>query len=135
MHTIGSHEVGTIQPYSIQPHPTYLSTSKICRVELCTELFYAIIPTLFLCFLLICYPYIFNAFYSGSCSRCMLELKFACYKGVLWTKSGAETVPWLESSQHAQSTTKGPLLPQIHSLVCLYNRLNMPELTLVSRSP
>jgi len=29
-----------------------------------TELFYAIIPTLFLCFLLICYPYIFNVFYS-----------------------------------------------------------------------
>jgi len=27
-------------------------------VELCTELLYAIIPTLFLCFLLICYPYI-----------------------------------------------------------------------------
>ena len=44
-----------------------------------------------------------------------------CYKGMLWTKSGAEVVPWLESSQHAQSTTKGPLLPQIHSLVCLYN--------------
>ena len=42
---------------SIQPHPTYLPISKICRVELCTELFYAIIPT-FLCFLLICYPYI-----------------------------------------------------------------------------
>jgi len=31
---------------------------KICRVGLYTELFYAIIPTLFLCFLLICYPYI-----------------------------------------------------------------------------
>jgi len=31
---------------------------KICRVELCTELFYAIIPTLFPCFLLTCYPYI-----------------------------------------------------------------------------
>ena len=30
---------------------------KICRVGLYTELFYAIIPTLFLCFLLICYPY------------------------------------------------------------------------------
>jgi len=30
----------------MQPHPTYLPTSKICRVELCTELFYAIIPTL-----------------------------------------------------------------------------------------
>jgi len=46
-------------------HPTYLSTSKVCRVELCTELFYAFIPTLFLCFLLICYPNIllhFNVF-------------------------------------------------------------------------
>ena len=40
------------------PNPTYLSTLKIYRVELCTELFYVIIPTLFLCFLLICYPYI-----------------------------------------------------------------------------
>jgi len=48
----------SIKQFSIQPHPTYLSTSKICRVELCTELFYAIIPTLSLCFLLICYPYI-----------------------------------------------------------------------------
>jgi len=44
--------------FSIQLHPTYLPTSKICRVELCTELFYAIIPALFLCFLLICFPYI-----------------------------------------------------------------------------
>ena len=37
-----------------------MSDGKICRVELCTELFNAIIPTLFLCFLLIfaCYPYI-----------------------------------------------------------------------------
>ena len=26
------------------------TTLKICRVELCTELFYAIIPTSFLCF-------------------------------------------------------------------------------------
>jgi len=26
-------------PSSTQPHPTYLSTLKICRVELCTELF------------------------------------------------------------------------------------------------
>ena len=34
------------------------STSNTCRVGLCTELFYAMIPTLFLCFLLICYPYI-----------------------------------------------------------------------------
>jgi len=50
--------VGKTLVISIQPHPTYPPTSKICRVELCTELFYAIIPTLFLCFLLICYPYI-----------------------------------------------------------------------------
>jgi len=40
------------------PWPGKSSTLKICRVELCTELFNAIIPTLFLCFLLICYPYI-----------------------------------------------------------------------------
>jgi len=31
-------------------------------VGLYTELFYAIIPTLFLCILLICYPYIFVTF-------------------------------------------------------------------------
>ena len=36
---------------------------KICRVELCTELFYAIVPTLCLCFLLICYPYILSHFW------------------------------------------------------------------------
>jgi len=38
----------------------YQKTLKqiIYKVELCTELFYAIIPTLFPCFLLICYPYI-----------------------------------------------------------------------------
>jgi len=60
-------------------------------VELCTEPFYAIIPTLFLCFLLICYPYIllhFWCLHSCSChffsSRCMLELKFAiCYRAAL----------------------------------------------------
>jgi len=46
-----------ILPDIKQPHPTHLSKLKICRVEFCTELFYAIIPTLFL-FLLICYPYI-----------------------------------------------------------------------------
>jgi len=53
-------------------------------VEVCTELFYAVIPTLFLCFWLICYPYILlhylflfmSLFFS---SRCMLELKFAIY--------------------------------------------------------
>ena len=49
----------SIKQFSAQPHPTYLSTLKICTwVELCTELFHAIIPTLFLWFLLICHPYI-----------------------------------------------------------------------------
>jgi len=60
-----------MKQFSIQPHPTYLPASNICRVELCTELFYAIIPTLFLYFLLICYPYIllhfWYFFYSWSC--------------------------------------------------------------------
>jgi len=37
-----------MRQFSTQPHPTYLSTLKVCRVELCTELFHAIIPTLFL---------------------------------------------------------------------------------------
>ena len=36
----------------------YTTPPYICGVELCTELFYAIIPNLFLCFLLIWYPYI-----------------------------------------------------------------------------
>ena len=44
--------------FTTQLHPTYLWCGKICRVGLYTELFYAIIPTLFLCFLLICCPYI-----------------------------------------------------------------------------
>ena len=55
-----------------------------------TELFYAIIHTLLLCFLLICYPYIlvtliFDVFFfilvhfTLFSSRCMLELKFADY--------------------------------------------------------
>ena len=35
----------SIKQFSMQLYPTSLSTSKICRVELCTELFYAIIPT------------------------------------------------------------------------------------------
>ena len=42
----------------VQPHPPTYISFYICRLELCTELFYAIIPTLFLCFLLICYAYI-----------------------------------------------------------------------------
>ena len=41
-------------------------------MELCTALFYAIIPTLFPCLLLICYPYIllhFNVLVSFSHSK------------------------------------------------------------------
>jgi len=33
--------------YNLTPH--ILNSGKICRVELCTELFYAIIPTLLFC--------------------------------------------------------------------------------------
>jgi len=36
--------------FSTQLHPTYLYCGKICRVGLYTELFYAIVPTLFLSF-------------------------------------------------------------------------------------
>ena len=32
------HSYDSIKQFSIQPHPTYLSTPKISRVELCTEL-------------------------------------------------------------------------------------------------
>ena len=39
-------------------HSSSSSSSYIRMVELYTELFYAIISTLSLCFLLICYPYI-----------------------------------------------------------------------------
>ena len=42
--------------YKTKEYPAYLFALKICRVWLYTELFYAIIPTLFLCFLPICYP-------------------------------------------------------------------------------
>ena len=34
------------------------NVERICKVGLHTELFYAIIPTLFPCFLLIYYPYV-----------------------------------------------------------------------------
>jgi len=48
----------SIQPYPTYLYPIYLSTLRICKVGLYTELFYAIVSTLFPCFLLICYPYI-----------------------------------------------------------------------------
>ena len=55
----------------------------VFRVELCAEMFYAIITTLIPCSLLICYPYILLHFNVSLChfssSRCMLELKFAIY--------------------------------------------------------
>jgi len=49
----------------------------MCRVR---ELFYAIVPTLFSCFVLFCYPYILLKFESCLSffvsSRCMLDPKF-----------------------------------------------------------
>ena len=52
----------SLKQFSTQLHPIYIfidaycifSLFNICRVGLYTELFYAILPTLFLCFLLIC---------------------------------------------------------------------------------
>ena len=40
----------SIKQFSNNPTLHIFNSGKICRVELCTELFYAIIPTLFLCF-------------------------------------------------------------------------------------
>jgi len=54
-------KVGTIALNSSVYNPT-LPIFNSEKVELCTELFYAIIPTLFPCFLLIYYPYIFLYF-------------------------------------------------------------------------
>jgi len=39
----------SIKQFSNTPTLHIYNSGKICRVELCTELFYAIIPTLFLC--------------------------------------------------------------------------------------
>ena len=72
----------------------------MCRVELCTELFYAITPTLFLCLFLIYYPYIslhlwcflflfMPLFFS---SRCMFEQMFAIYQSAESLSSQASSV-------------------------------------------
>jgi len=55
---------------------SYVLNSYVSRKELCTELFYAVIPNLFLYFLPFCYPYILLHFcfllilytYTGFCS-------------------------------------------------------------------
>jgi len=57
-HTVRSLQLSATVWRLLLPLDSVLFTLRICRVELCTVLFYAIIPTLFLCFLLICYPYI-----------------------------------------------------------------------------
>ena len=90
----------------MQPHPTYLSTSKICRVELRTELFMlSSLP----CFYAFCWSaiptscYIWNVFYSCSChlfsSRCILELKFAIYYWAASLPSQASYAVLAEESQ------------------------------------
>jgi len=102
---------------SIQPHPTYLSTLKICRVELCTELFYAIIPTFFYAFCWSAIPtscYTFNVFilvrHFFFSSRCMLELKFAIYYR-------AESLPhrlpmqyWLRNHRLSSNILRTPIV-------------------------
>ena len=56
-------------------------------MELCTKLFYAIIPTLFLCFLLICYPYISLQLLL---IHCQLHHKVInnCWAGRVWPQEG-----------------------------------------------
>jgi len=58
-----------------RPPETRDRLTEICRVGLYTELFYAIIPTLFLSFLLICYPYNLLHFYV---------LYSCCYEQYQW---------------------------------------------------
>jgi len=125
----------TANQFSIQPHLTYLSTSKICRVELCTELFYAIIPTLFLCYHsylvsmlfadLLAIPTscnIFNVFILVDVpffsSRCMLELKFAINYRAASLPSQAcyavlaeESQAFFKHSPHTNSISNSAFLP------------------------
>jgi len=68
--------------------PSYISL--ICRMGLCTELFYAIIPTLFLCFLLICYPYILlhlMFFFILVYKSCPIEELYSLYITMSMTSS------------------------------------------------
>ena len=48
----------SIKQFSTQLCPVHTFIVEICRVGLYAELFYAIIPTLFSCFMPMCYPYI-----------------------------------------------------------------------------
>ena len=77
---------------------------KIYRVELCTELFYAIIPTLFLCFLLICYPYIvtFLMLFFYSCKLSMTAfmpgvhaIGIVCLKHEMYFSQQLTLLPWV----------------------------------------
>ena len=84
----------SIKQFSIQPHPTYLSTSKICRVDcvlncfmlssvLCyhpylVSMLFADLLSLHLVTFLMFFVLVHVTFFS---SRSMLELKFAlCYR-------------------------------------------------------
>jgi len=81
--------------FSTQLHPTYLWCGKMCRVRLFTELLYAIIPTLFLCFLLIWYPYIFVTFlmFFFSCKLWALHIcRYYTYVGLIGQGWGSPTL-------------------------------------------
>ena len=63
----------------------------------CTELFYDVIPTLFLCFLLICYPYIVIIFVLAI-APCSAEVrKFQPYSHLQSEESYMFCTPWKES--------------------------------------
>ena len=71
MKTARKHKTMGFKQFSNNPTLHIFNSGKICRVELCTELFHAMISTLFLYFWLICYPYISLHF------QCFLFLLFS----------------------------------------------------------
>ena len=80
---------------------------------MCTELFYAIIPTLFLDFLLICYPYVFNIFYS--CRRdkvCTQTLCSLCKEGDK-ERTLHSFLPSLSHPFFTKGTKSGALFPTL----------------------
>jgi len=79
----------SVKQFSIQPHPIDLSTLKIWRVELCTELFYVIIPTFFPCML-----FFWSAISNTSCYvfclylDCMFWNNLSYFRYIIRTKMG-----------------------------------------------
>ena len=65
----------SIKQFSIQIHTVHIFNMDICRVGLYTELFHAIIHTLFPCFLLTCFP---TSYYKREFSNTNFEIGKPC---------------------------------------------------------